>query len=53
MDLKKAYKNIQYNKKRMKIIDMEKKGWATGQDQGKLPRRDSLDGIPTRTLSTG
>lgn len=27
-------------KKRMKIIDMEKKGWATGQYQGKLPRRD-------------
>lgn len=26
----------------MKIIDMEKKGWATGQCQGKFPRRDSL-----------
>lgn len=32
---------------------MEKKGWATGQYQGKLPRRDSLDGIPTWSLSTG
>lgn len=37
----------------MKIIDKEKKGWATGQCQGKFPRRDSLDAIATRSLSTG
>lgn len=32
---------------------MEKKGWATGQCQGKFPRRDSLDATPTRSLSAG
>lgn len=32
---------------------MEKKGRATGQCQGKFPRRDSLDATPTRSLSTG
>lgn len=31
---------------------MEKKGWATGQCQGKFPRRDS-DAIATWSLSTG